>query len=152
MLELTAGLLIASVLGLMVYCLVETVEAPRSRVRYLPVWGWRLAILLPAVGSLAWLVYGRPRASHRIGTSGAASTRRRPVRWDGPARTTFTSGPSTADEGQPVDWPIWPVAHPPRVVGPDDDPEFIAHLARTVERLRPEGGRPARTDDGDELL
>jgi hypothetical protein len=150
-LELTAGLLIAAVLGLMVYSLVETVEAPRSRVRHLPVWAWQLTILVPVAGAVAWLVYGRPRAGHRIGTSGPASTRRRPARWDGPAQTAFADS-LFATERLPVDWPVWPVEHPPRVIGPDDDPEFIAHLARMVEQLQHEGGHPARTDDGDEVL
>jgi hypothetical protein len=153
-LELTAGLLIAAALGLMVYCLVETIEAPRSRIRFLPVWGWQLALLVPFTGAFAWLVFGRPRAGHRMGTSGPDSTRRRPVRWDGPAQVDITH-----QERFPGDWPIWPVDQEPRPRGPEDDPDFIAALARRVEQLRPEQLRPeqlrpdgggSHPDDGDE--
>jgi hypothetical protein len=137
-LELTAGLLIAAALGLMVFCLVETIEAPRFRVRNLPVWAWRVVILLPLAGAAFWLVFGRPRASHRIGTSGPGSTRRRPVRWDGPQPSHRPGA-----EGLPGDWPVWPVwtvDQAPRVTGPEDDPVFIAELARMVEQRRHEGG------------
>lgn len=152
MLELTAGLLVAAVLGLMVYCLVETIEAPRSRVRHLPVWAWQLAILLPIVGGAAWLAFGRPRAGHRIGATGAAGTRRRPARWDGPLQPLYTDAGLGTGERLPLDWPAWPVHTGTRVCGPDDDPEFIAHLAHMVEQLRPGGGHPARSEDGDELI
>lgn len=148
MLELTVGVLIAATLGLMVYCLVETVEAFPSRVRHLPVWGWQLLLLLPLAGAGAWLLFGRPRAGHRIDTTGPGSTRRRPVRWDGPEQVDLI-----CRERFPGDWPVWPVEQAPRVTGPEDDPEFIAELAKMVDRLREEnGGHPARTDDGDDSL
>jgi hypothetical protein len=147
-LELTAGLLIAATLGLLVYCLVETIEAPRSRIRHLPVWGWQLVLLLPVAGAVAWLVFGRPQAGHRIGTTGPGGPRRRPVRWDGPEHADLAGR-----ERFPGDWPLWPVERAPQVTGPEDDPEFIAELARMVELLQDgNGGHAARTDDGDELL
>jgi hypothetical protein len=151
-LELTAGLLVAAVLGLMVYCLVETIEAPRSRIRHLPVWAWQIAILLPVVGGVAWLVYGRPRAGHRIGSSGPASTRRRPARWDGPIQPLYTDAPFSSTQRLPLDWPVRPAEPSGGVVGPDDDPEFIAQLARMLDQLRHDGGHAARTEDGDELI
>lgn len=146
-LELTAGLLIAAVLGLMIRCLVQTIEAPRSRVRNLPVWVWQVLLLVPVLGPLAWLAFGRPRAGHRIDASGPGSTRRRPARWDGPV-----PGPHHGGRRVPDGWPVWPVEVEARAVGPDDDPSFIADLARRVEQLRYERGYPARTDDGDEVI
>ena len=145
--ELTAGLLIAAVLALMVYCLVETVEAPRSRVRRLPVRTWQVLLLVPVAGPLAWLLLGRPRAGHRIDMPAPGGTRRRPARWEDrmPARRAGHAAAGSLAHT----WPAWPLEDAPQVIGPDDDPAFIAHLAALVQRQR-DGGRPTRTDDGDD--
>ncbi|HET9655980.1 MAG TPA: PLDc N-terminal domain-containing protein, partial [Kineosporiaceae bacterium] len=66
MLELTAGLLAGAVLGLTVYCLVDSVQVFPGRVRGIPAWAWRLVILLPLAGPVAWLTLGRPQAGHRM--------------------------------------------------------------------------------------
>jgi hypothetical protein len=145
-LELTVGLLIAAALALMVYCLVETIDAPRSRIRFLPVRVWQVLLLVPFAGPLSWLLFGRPQAGHRVGTT-------HPRRAYGPA-PAFPD-PFADQHG----WPILPTQHVqhvqyaqqvPRVIGPDDDPDFIAELARRVERMRQDGGYPAHTDDGDD--
>jgi hypothetical protein len=145
-LELTVGLLIAAALALMVYCLVETIDAPRTRIRLLPVRVWQVLLLVPFAGPLSWLLFGRPQAGHRVGTT-------HPRRAYGPA-PAFPD-PLTDLHG----WPLWPTqqTHPaqqalqvPRAIGPDDDPDYIAELARRVERMRLDGGYPARTDDVDD--
>ena len=137
MLELTVGLLIAAALALMVYCLVESIDAPRSRVRFLPVRVWQVLLLVPFAGPLSWLLFGRPQAGHRVGAT-------HPRRAYGPA-------PALTDPLSDLHgWPIWPTQQTPRTIGPDDAPDFIAELARRVERMRPDGGYPARTDDGDD--
>jgi hypothetical protein len=47
--------------ALWVYCLVSAISAPSSSIRNLPRVAWILLILLfPLVGSIAWLVAGRP--------------------------------------------------------------------------------------------
>lgn len=57
-LELVFGV---AVLIVWVYCLVSAIGAPVTRVRNLPKWAWIVLILLfPLVGSIAWLVAGRP--------------------------------------------------------------------------------------------
>lgn len=54
--------------ALWVFCLVDAIGAPADRIRNLPKVGWILLILFfPFVGSIAWLVAGRPedRVSRR---------------------------------------------------------------------------------------
>ncbi len=47
--------------ALWVFCLVDAIGAPAGRARNLPKVGWILLILFfPLVGSIAWLVAGRP--------------------------------------------------------------------------------------------
>ena len=58
---------------LMIYAVVEVAQADPLRVRLMPRWLWAVAIiLLPGVGALAWLLFGRPTK--------APSQRRRPPR------------------------------------------------------------------------
>jgi hypothetical protein len=48
-------------LVLLVLCLVDLAQSPDHEIRNLPKWAWLLLILfLPLVGSIAWLVAGRP--------------------------------------------------------------------------------------------
>lgn len=51
---------------LMIYCVVEVAQAPTYAVRRMPRWLWATAIIcLPLVGSVAWLLLGRPNADSR---------------------------------------------------------------------------------------
>lgn len=46
---------------LWVYCLVDVIGTRDDRVRHLPKWAWIVIVLLfPLVGSIAWLLAGRP--------------------------------------------------------------------------------------------
>ena len=58
-------LLIAVVsFALWVYCLIDVIGTPDARIRNLPKVVWVLLVLLfPLVGSIAWLVAGRPDSS-----------------------------------------------------------------------------------------
>jgi hypothetical protein len=48
-------------LALLVFCVIDLIQTPDDEIRNLPKWGWLiLIILLPLVGSIAWLVAGRP--------------------------------------------------------------------------------------------
>jgi hypothetical protein len=61
--------------GLWVFCLVDVIGTPSARVRNLPKVAWVLLILFfPLVGSVAWLVAGRPERA-----SAAPSAYERPV-------------------------------------------------------------------------
>jgi hypothetical protein len=54
------------VLVLWIFCVVDVIVARDDEVRYLPKWGWLVLVLLfPLVGSIAWLVAGRPRRAAR---------------------------------------------------------------------------------------
>lgn len=54
------------VMLLAIYCIVEVAQAPTYGVRRMPRWLWATAIMfLPLVGSVAWLVFGRPTTDSR---------------------------------------------------------------------------------------
>jgi Phospholipase_D-nuclease N-terminal len=90
-------------IGLLIYCLIDAIQTPDAEVRNLPKVGWILLILIiPVIGSVAWLVAGRPRR-------GSA----RQVSW-----------PSTQTAGFPE------YERPRSVLGPDDDPEFLREMKR----------------------
>lgn len=56
------------VVGLLVYCLIDCLQAPTEAVRNLPKPVWLLLIvLLPTLGSIGWLLAGRPGGSARPG-------------------------------------------------------------------------------------
>ena len=57
------GLLSLVVLGLWIFCLIDVITTDESLCRNLSKTMWVLLVLfLPAVGSLAWLIAGRPQA------------------------------------------------------------------------------------------
>lgn len=117
-------------IGLVIYCLIDCLQASSRDIRTLPKWAWILLILLlPVVGAVAWLIAGRPHRG-RHGRTRSGPIRRRseppptlrtgiPMAWD----TTSTIGP----DGNPL---------PPGPIGPDDDDEFIERLRREQEWRR----------------
>ncbi len=102
---------VAAVLGLLllVYCLLNVATTPEDQVRTLPKPVWLLlVILLPFVGSLGWLLAGRPqRASGPAGVGAPRTTRSRPAR----------SQPAAASS-------------------PDDDEAFLRSLRQRAEEQR----------------
>jgi hypothetical protein len=64
---------IIMVVLLAIYCMVEVAQAPTYAVRRMPRWLWATAIIcVPLLGSLAWLIFGRPSGeSRRRGASTA---------------------------------------------------------------------------------
>jgi hypothetical protein len=62
-LELLFGI---ATFALWVFCLVDAISTPSDRARNLPKVAWIILILLfPFVGSIAWLVVGRPESGAR---------------------------------------------------------------------------------------
>jgi len=59
-------------LGLWIYCIIDVITTEESTVRHLPKTLWLLIVFfLPDIGSIVWLVAGRPeKASFRIGDPG----------------------------------------------------------------------------------
>lgn len=101
------------VVGLYVYVLIDLATAKGDDVRGLPRLVWLLVILvIPVVGAITWLVFGRPRPVADGPGLGARLGQGLPSR--GPARER------------------------PRPVAPDDDPEFLRKLDE--ERKREENG------------
>ena len=108
------GILFLAALAVWLYSVLDSATADRTQVRRLPKGLWVVVVLLTfIVGALAWLAWGRPRAtaSRRpiLGSSGRTAWPSRSGRNDGPGAGMFdrTSRPA-----------------------PDDDPEFLAGLDR----------------------
>jgi Phospholipase_D-nuclease N-terminal len=59
-------------LALWLYCIVDVITTDESKVRHLPKLLWLVIVLfIPDIGSIIWLVAGRPeKASFRIGDPG----------------------------------------------------------------------------------
>ena len=58
----------ALIVGLTLYTLLDAVRTPAHEARTLPKWLWVLVTLLfPVVGSLMWLILGRPKAQPAAG-------------------------------------------------------------------------------------
>ena len=110
-------------LGLTLFCLIECIQTPGDRVRNLPTWAWILLILVvPYVGSIAWLVAGKPWAGMQTNRMPYKGNTGRPgayVEADRPRRAVATN--------------------------PDDDEEFLAGLRLRAEeqRRRAREARPA---------
>ena len=107
------GLLALAVLALWIYCILDVIATDEALIRNLPKIVWLLlVILVPTIGSIAWLGLGRPE------------------------RSKFLPGGST-DRAEPrggrVDHST------PRslgVIAPDDDPRFLAEFDNRAKRLR----------------
>ncbi len=71
------GVVGLALLGLWLYCIIEVITTEESLVRHLPKTVWLLIVLfLPDIGSIVWLVAGRPeKASFRIGEPGYRAPR-----------------------------------------------------------------------------
>jgi len=110
------GILFLAALAVWLYAVLDAVSADRTQVRALSKGLWVAVVLLTfIVGAVAWLVYGRPRASvtrrPTLGSSGRTAWPARPGRsTDGPTNGLFGRGSSRP--------------------APDDDPEFLAGLDR----------------------
>lgn len=92
---------------LWLFCLIDVIATDEYRMRNLPKMGWLLIVLIiPLVGSIAWLVAGRPQPERRYST--AANTRY--PEYDRPGR------------------------HIP--LNPDDDEEFLRKCRERAEAQR----------------
>ncbi|HEY3733294.1 MAG TPA: hypothetical protein VGL63_05200 [Streptosporangiaceae bacterium] len=141
---LLGALLALLAVGLWMYALIDVLLTPEIDCRGLAKKPW-LAVtgLLLLPGALAWLVFGRPYAvpgrprpgsgnrRDLIGLDAEAALRRHPA--------------GRARPGSPGDL-VWqdaadgPSAVPySRVVGPDDDPEFLRYLDRVITDIREAG-------------
>ncbi len=102
------GFLGVLMLALWVFCVVDVMTTPSSQVRNLPKLAWVfVVVLLMDIGSIAWLVAGRP--------------------WN--LKTRDVTIRTKGAPGRPKT-----VARRP--MSPDDDPEFLASLQTQVREER----------------
>jgi hypothetical protein len=102
------GLLIA--LGLWLYCLIDVITTPESECRNLPKLAWVfIVLLLVEIGSIAWLIAGKPWNNRNQAAAPKGSAPRYPE-YDRPGR------------------------HVPQ--NPDDDEVFLAGLRARAEEQR----------------
>jgi Phospholipase_D-nuclease N-terminal len=132
---------------LWIFCIIDVITTPDGAHRNLPKLAWLiLVILLMDVGSIAWLLAGKP--------------------WAGLQKGGLQQGglPHKANTGRPgatayveADRPRRAVATNPVATNPDDDEEFLAGLrARAEEQRRrardaapaKEQQKPAADEDG----
>ena len=97
------GVVPLALLALWVFCVLDVIATDDALVRNLPKGMWLLIVIfLPDLGSLAWLLLGRPMyAGWRPGDT----SRRPPKRYIGPEdRADFPSGPiRSAPPPRPVE-------------------------------------------------
>jgi hypothetical protein len=101
-------LLVLAGVAITIYALVDAAQSHDADVRVMPKPYWlTLIILVPVLGALAWLAWGRPAPDQ-------------PSWWEALARGRFGTR-----------------ATPSRTSAPDDDPAFLAALADEPRRPRP---------------
>lgn len=109
------------VFALWVFCVIDVISSRDGEARHLPKVGWLLLVLLfPLVGSIAWLVAGRPvkPKQARGGTSAAFPEYDRPGRAQG--------------------------------ITPESDEEFLRRVRERAEeqrRMAAEQNKPTDPDD-----
>lgn len=102
-----------ALLVLWIYCLFDAITSDPALVRNLPRWAWIvLVLLLPDVGSLLWLLAGRPR--------------RRPAGATAQRRPGYSPGFPETERDRWLPRREEPRREPPR--GPDDDEDFLRRL------------------------
>jgi hypothetical protein len=116
------GLLFLAQLGLLVYCVLNIITTPESEVRNLPKLLWLLlVVVLPLIGSVAWLVAGRPQGPSRsLPYKGNAGI---PPEYDRPGRAT--------------------------AYRPDDDEAFLRQLRERAEQQRRQAEEQRRRREGE---
>lgn len=92
-----AGMFLGPVILLLwIFCVFDVITSRDDEVRHLPKWGWLVLVLFfPLVGSVVWLVAGRPR---RTSTRGRGHARPAPAfpEYDRPGRAAAAD--AEADE------------------------------------------------------
>ena len=107
---LGGGLLGIALLALWAYCIFDVISTDESMMRNMPKILWLVVVIvIPTVGSVAWLLLGRPEG---------AGLR--------PGDTTTYRAPR----------PHRPQRLGPAPTAPDDDPAFLARLDDETKRLR----------------
>lgn len=102
--------------GLWLFCIIDVITTPASVVRNLPKLAWIfIVLLLPALGSIGWLLAGRSwnPAARQLARQAAPGEPTRPGRADRAGQRTRS-----------------------RPTNPDDDEDFLAGLKARAEEQR----------------
>ena len=103
------GALAIAIFALWVYCILDVIATQEGLMRNMPKVFWLIVvIILPTVGSFAWLLLGRPKEA---GYMPGDTNPRPPVRDHHPSSS-------------------------PRPIGPEDSPEFMTGMSDRADRLR----------------
>lgn len=106
------GLFALTVLALWIYCIFDAISTDEAVIRNLPKLFWVLIVIfVPTIGSIAWLLLGRPE---NAGLAPGGGGYRAEPRSRGPDRSSKRSY---------------------GVMAPDDDPRFLAGLDERAKRL-----------------
>jgi Phospholipase_D-nuclease N-terminal len=112
------GLVVLLVLGFWIFCLFDVITTDESLMRNLSKTWWIVIVLFfNVVGSIVWLVAGRPQGQAGAGMPYKGNS--------GDARGGTRSGPPAGAQGGGG-----LVGAAPRRVAPDDDPEFLESVRR----------------------
>jgi hypothetical protein len=99
---------VLATVGVWLFCLVDVIATPTRLVRHLRKGWWILIVaVFGAIGAAAWLVIGRPGREAR-------------------ALGALAMTEDTSSYRPKASWGH--LADGPRVLGPDDDPEFLARI------------------------
>lgn len=130
-------LVIASVLAFILYCVLDVALTPAPDTRSLPKPAWLIVVIfLPVLGSIAWLLGGRPEHAGRS-PGGARGPGQRGPRSAGGGPGPRGKGSGGSSWNRPPSGP----RTPPK--GPDDDPEFLRHVEEQLRR----GDQDGPTED-----
>lgn len=112
-------------LVLFIFCLIDLIQTPEDEVRHLRKMHWILLIIfLPMVGSIAWLVAGRPQRSGQSSGPYPRSSAQFPE-YNRPGRATASN--------------------------PDDDEAFLRRVReRAEEQRRKAAEKEAAENEGEE--
>lgn len=115
------GLLI---FALWLFCIIDVITTDQSDMQHLPKMVWLLiVIILPTVGSIVWLVVGRPRS--------IIAGSRRPV-----------APPQSTSRFPEYDRPGRHIAQ-----NPDDDEAFLRRVRERAEQQRREAERKRKAEE-----
>ncbi|WP_199485364.1 PLD nuclease N-terminal domain-containing protein [Actinomadura craniellae] len=114
------------VLALWIFCLLDVITTNEYACRNLPKTLWLILVLiLPTVGSIAWLIAGRPQADHSPGLPYKGNTASRFPEYDRPGRAV--------------------------AFNPEDDEAFLQSLRDRAEEQRRKAREQSREKDKDGL-
>jgi Phospholipase_D-nuclease N-terminal len=109
-------------LGLWLFCIIDVITTDESRIRNLPKLAWLfIVLLLPDIGSIAWLVGGHT--------------------WNGSAPTSRSKAAASYPE----------YARPGRHIplNPDDDEAFLRQVRERAQRQRDQAERDRKAREQD---